>query len=78
MNELHRVHSRRPWILAVVATGFVAGHLILFHALRHSGMSHVALPSAVVMGVVLLMIAKHLGLLAGLARLLHSRFRRRS
>jgi hypothetical protein len=77
MNEVHYLRSR-PWTLAVVVIGFVAGHLILFHVLRHSRVSHVALPTAVVVGLVLLMIAKHVGILAALLRSLHVRLRRRT
>ena len=77
MNEFHYLRSR-PWTLAVVVIWFVAGHLILFHVLRHSRVSHIALPTAVVVGVVLLMITKHVGMLAALLRSLHVRFRRRT
>ena len=77
MNEVHYLRSR-PWPLAVVVIGLVAGHLILFHVLRHSHVSHIALPPAVVVGLVLLMIAKHVGILAALLRSLHVRFRRRT
>jgi hypothetical protein len=59
-------------------TGFFAGHLFLFHVLRRSGVSHIVLPSAVVAGVVILLIAKHLGILAALLCFLHNRLRRRS
>ena len=77
MNELHYLRSR-PRTLAVLVIGFVAGHLILFHVLRRSRVSHVALPTAVVVGLVRLMIAKHVGILAALLRSLHVRFRRRT
>jgi hypothetical protein len=67
MNHLRYLHSR-GWILFVVTIAFVAGHLFLFHILRPSGASHVALPSAVVAGLLILVVAKHLGLLAALFR----------
>ena len=74
MNHLQHLRSR-GWILLVVATAFIAGHLILFRVLRHSVASHVALPSAILAGVVLLVIAKHFGMFGVLLRVL---FRGRS
>jgi hypothetical protein len=76
-NEVHHLLSR-PWMLAVVAIGFVAGHLVLFHILRHSRVSHISLPTALVVGMALLMIAKHLGVLAALVHSLRVRLRRRT
>jgi hypothetical protein len=68
MNGLRHVHAR-PWTLAALAIGFVAGHVILFQFLRNAHVS-----GAAVSGFVFLMLAKHLGLLAGLFAF----FRRRS
>jgi hypothetical protein len=77
MNGLHDVRSR-PWVLLAVVIGFIAAHLILFHFLRRLYSSHVAVPGVVVVGVVFLIVGKHLGLLAALVRSLHTSFRRRS
>jgi len=57
----------------VVVIGLVVVHGILFHFLRHSSTSHVA-----VSGVVLLIIAKHLGLFVALLRYWYGLFKRRS
>jgi len=77
MHRLHDLRSR-GWVLFVVAAAFVAGHLVLFHVLRRSVASHVAIPSVVVAGVVLLVVAKHLGLLAALFHYVNALLRRRS
>jgi len=77
MNRHDALHSR-GWILVLVAIALAAAHLILFHVLWSSVASHVALPSAVVAGIVLILVAKHLGLLVGLVRILRDHFRRRS
>lgn len=56
-----KVHSRvltRPWPLALGAIALIAGHVIFFNRLRHAGVS-----LAVVVVLVLLAIAKHLGVL---------------
>jgi hypothetical protein len=73
VNGLRRMHAR-PWTLAALTILFVAGHVILFRFLRNAHVARAAVPGAVLLGLVLLMIAKHLGLLAGLFAL----FRRRS
>ena len=77
MNGLHDARSR-SWALLAVVIEFIAAHLILFHFLRRSYSSHVAVPDVVVVGAVLLIVGKHLGLLAALVRSLHTLFRRRS
>lgn len=77
MNALSHLRSR-PRMLLIVLIGLVAGHAILFYLLRHSSMSLRALPSAVVAGVVLLIIAKHLRLLGALLRCLYALLRSRS
>ena len=74
-NRLHDLRAR-GWILLVLAIAFVAGHLILFQFLRHSVASHAALPSAVLVGMVILIVAKHLGLLAALLRYVNAFCRR--
>ena len=77
LNGLRHLHSQF-WMLVIILTAFVAGHLILFYVLRHSGISRAAISGTLVSGLVLLLIAKHLGLLAGLFRTLHFLSRRRS
>jgi len=65
-------HSRwlnRSWMLRLGVVVLIAGHLIFFNRLQHAGVS-----LAVVSGLALLVIAKHLGLLGSLYTL----FRRRS
>lgn len=66
-------HSRlltRPWMLLSGATVLIAGHVILFNGLRHAGV-----PLAVISGLVLLLIAKHLGALGPLYTLFRGRSR---
>ena len=64
----HGRARRRPWILLVGVIALVAGHLALYHGLSHTGLS-----AAVVLGVIVLIVIKHLGLLLPLYAL----FRRR-
>ena len=59
----------RPWTLLLGVVLLIAGHVFFFNRLRHVGAS-----LAVVSGLGLLMIAKHLGVLGSL----HSLLRRRS
>jgi hypothetical protein len=66
----------RPWALATAAVALVAVHVTLFHVFRHVS-SRTVLSSAVVSGVVLVLIAKHLGILGALLGSLSTRFRRR-
>ena len=63
----------RPRVLVALIVGLVAGPVIVFYLLPHSG-----LPRAVVSGVVLFMVAKHLGLLAALLGPVYALFRHRS
>jgi hypothetical protein len=77
MNGLQHLRSR-PWMLLVVVIGLVAGHGILFYFLRHLTTSHIAVSGALLSGMILLMIAKHLGLFGPLLRYLYTAFRRRS
>lgn len=67
-------HSRllaRPWMLAVGAVVFIAGHVIFFSHFRHTGVS-----LALVAGLALVLIAKHLGLLGSLYAWLRRHSRR--
>lgn len=59
----------RSWMLSLGVVLLIAGHVIFFNRLRHAGLS-----LAVVSGLAVLAIAKHLQLLGTLYRL----FRRRS
>lgn len=68
----HRRWLTRTWMLPMVAVVLVAGHIILPYLL-----SHTALSAAVVSGVIVLMVVKHLGLLAVLLGPLRAHFRRR-
>lgn len=66
-------HSRLlacHWMLALGVVVLIAGHVIFFNRLRHSG-----LPFAVLSGLALLAIAKHLGLLGSLYSLVRRRSR---
>ena len=67
----------RPWKLAVVVIGLVAVHLIVLWLLKHAGLSRGLAAGAVVSGVVLLVLAKHLGLLGALLGPLYTLFKRR-
>lgn len=59
----------RPWTLLLGVAVLIAGHVLFFNRLWHAGAS-----LAVVSGLGLLMIAKHLGVLGSM----HSLLRRRS
>lgn len=66
-------HSRlrtRSWI-ALGAMVLIAGHVIFFNRLRHAGLS-----LAVISGLILLVMAKHLGVLGSLYALLRRRSRK--
>ena len=69
MNGHSRLLTRR-WMLPVGVVVLIAGHVIFFNRLRHAGVS-----LAVVSGLVLLAIAKHLGLFGPLYALLRRRSR---
>ena len=74
MNTLRR-HSR---VLIVILTiGFVVGHVILFHIWRNGSPSRLTFSGIAVATIIVLMVAKHLGLAAALVRSLQSHFRRR-
>jgi uncharacterized membrane protein HdeD (DUF308 family) len=62
----------RPWMLLVGVIGLVAGHVVLLNY----GLSHTALSAAVVSGVIVLIVIKHLGLLGSLYPLFRRRSRR--
>jgi hypothetical protein len=71
-TEIMKGHSRprmRPWMLLVGVIGLVAHSAVLYYVLSHTGLS-----AAVVSGVIVLIVIKHLGLLGPLYAL----FRRRS
>ena len=68
----HRRLLTRTWMLPLPAVVLIAGHVILPYSL-----SHTALSAAVVSGVIVLMVVKHLGLLAVLLGPLRACFRRR-
>jgi len=74
MNALSHLRSR-PWVMLIVLIGLVAGHAILLYLLRQRGMSHAGVSGVVASGVILLVVAKHLGLFAALLRPLRRRFR---
>jgi hypothetical protein len=76
MNGLRYVRSR-TLIVVIVVVALVLGHALLFHLARRLVISHVTVPSGVVAGVVLLVVAKHLGLLAAVYRALGDFFGRK-
>jgi hypothetical protein len=59
----------RPWVVMVAVVALLAGHVVMYQILRHTVLS-----AAVVSGLVILVVIKHLGLLSPLYAL----FRRRS
>lgn len=77
MNWLHHLRSRR-WMLLAIVIGLVASHGILFYLVQHSPIPRVAVPGAIASLLVLLIVAKHLGLFAALLRYFYAVFRRRS
>jgi hypothetical protein len=66
----HRVALR--WWMVPIAVAVVAAHMMIPYLLSHVGMS-----AAMASGVVAIVVVKHLGFGAILARSLHSRLRRR-
>ena len=64
----HRRLLKRPWLMPVGIVVLIAGHVVFFNHLRHAGVS-----LAVLSGLAILAIAKHLGVLGPL----HTLFRRR-
>lgn len=75
MMEHNRL-LKRSWILPVGAVALVVGHVILFYFVKQAA-SRTLVSGAVISALVLLIIAKHLGLLAALLRPLYNVFRRR-
>jgi hypothetical protein len=72
--EAMKDHSRpltRTWILAAAALVLIAGHGVVLYAIS----LHAALPAAVVSGLIILVVFKHLGLLGPLYALLRRRSR---
>jgi hypothetical protein len=65
----HRLARRRVWMLPVLVVGLLAGHGIILYNVS----SHVLLPAAVLLGVIMVLVIKHVGLLGPL----YSRLRRR-
>jgi hypothetical protein len=63
---------RRTWMIGVGVVALIAGHAIVLGYLS----SHTAFPAAVVSGVIVLAVIKHLGLLGPLYALIRRRFRR--
>jgi hypothetical protein len=59
----------RPWMLLAGVIGLVAGHVVLLSY----GLSHRAVSAAVVSGVIVLVVIKHLGLLGPLYALIRRR-----
>lgn len=66
----------RLWMLAVVVIALVGGHLIVLYLLQHAGVSRGVATGAVVSGVLLLVLAKHLGMLSATLASLYALFRR--
>ena len=60
----------RSWMLPLGVVALIAGHVIFFNRLRHAGLS-----LAVLSGLAVLAIAKHLGLLGSLYTLFRKRIR---
>jgi hypothetical protein len=52
--------------------GLVGAHLVVFHILRHANAAHALIPGALISGVFILALVKHMGLLAVLFRRLRS------
>jgi len=65
-------HTGRLWLWIAIAVILIAGHgVILFYI-----SSHIAVSAAVIAGVILLVLVKHLGLLGPLYAMLRKRRRR--
>lgn len=75
-TEIKTGHNRllaRPWALPIAVIVLIAGPVVLYYILPHVG-----LPATLVSSVIILMVVKHLGLLAALLGPLYAWFRRRS
>ena len=64
-----RLGRRRVWVLPVLVIVLLAGHGIILSYVS----SHMVLPAAVLLGVIMVLVIKHMGLLGPL----YSRLRRR-
>ena len=67
----HGRSRMRPWMLMVGAIGLVAGHSVVLSY----GLSHAALSTAVLSGVIVVVVIKHLGLLGSLYAVVRRRSR---
>jgi len=75
-TEEEAVEGRKPpfghlWVLVLGAIVLVAMHGIVLHYV----FAHAALPAAVVAGVIIVVVAKHLGLIGALSATLRRRSR---
>lgn len=70
MNVFSRIVAR-PWAMLVAMVILLAVHGFAFYFLRH-----LALSAAVVSGIVILVIVKHMGVLGSLYTLLRKRFQK--
>ena len=69
----HNLLSKRPWMRPLGILALILGPVILYFTLRGAGV-----PATVVSGIVLLVAAKHLGLLALISTPVYALLRRRS
>jgi hypothetical protein len=63
---------RRYWLLLVPAVALIAGHATIYQYVS----SRAALPAAIVLGVIILAVITHLGLIGSLLAALRRRSRR--
>jgi hypothetical protein len=63
---------RRLWLALAIAVVLIAGHGVFLYYIS----SHMAVSAAVIAGVILLVLVKHLGLLGPLYAMLRKRRRR--
>ena len=71
--NIHRRRSGRSVTLTLMIVALASGHLLVPYVL-----SHVTLSAAIVSGLVVVVVAKHVGLAAVLFRPVVTRLRRRS
>jgi len=64
---------KRSWLLALMILLLLSAHMLVPYFLRHTAVS-----ATLLSGLVVLMVLKHIGLLAVALRPLYTRFRRRS
>jgi len=65
-------HTGRLWLWIAVAAVLIAGHGVILYYVT----SHMAVSTAAIAGVILLVLVKHLGLLGPLYAMLRKRRRR--